>query len=106
MTRSKETFDKIDAAYHALQSALAQLHQGPLRSTERVRLSDSPLTPREQEIMWAVAEGRSNKDIAALLSLSGHTVRNHIFHIYEKLGFSNRVELTLYAMSRPQKEQS
>jgi DNA-binding NarL/FixJ family response regulator len=47
-----------------------------------------------------VAEGLPNSEICASLSLSAHTVKNHLFRIYEKLGVSNRVELLLCALSR------
>ena len=60
------------------------------------------LTPREQEVACLVAEGMSNQDIANRLKLREHTVRNYLFHIFEKLGLSSRVELTLYALSQPE----
>jgi hypothetical protein len=47
-----------------------------------------------------VAEGLPNSEIALKLQVSTHTVKNHLFRIYEKLGVSNRVEVVLYAMSR------
>jgi DNA-binding NarL/FixJ family response regulator len=62
------------------------------------------LSPREQEVACLVAEGMSNKDIANQLKLREHTVRNYLFHIFEKLGLSSRVELTLYALSQPEPE--
>jgi len=46
-----------------------------------------------------VAEGLSYHDIAQQLHLSDHTVKNHLFRIFEKLGISNRVELVLYTVS-------
>jgi len=52
------------------------------------------LTPREREIMGRVAAGRSNRAIATELVLSEKTVKNHIRHIYEKLGAANRAEAT------------
>ncbi|HYN15457.1 MAG TPA: response regulator transcription factor [Terriglobales bacterium] len=57
------------------------------------------LSKREEEVMRRVAEGLSNHEIAQQLHLSDHTVKNHLFHIYDKLGISNRVELVLYAVS-------
>jgi two-component system nitrate/nitrite response regulator NarL len=60
------------------------------------------LSPREQEVAFLVAEGMSNKNIANQLKLREHTVRNYLFHIFEKLGLSSRVELTLYALSQPE----
>ena len=59
------------------------------------------LSAREQEVASLVAEGLSNRDIAHKLKLKEHTIRNYIFHIFEKLGLSSRVELALYAISQP-----
>ena len=50
--------------------------------------------PRER-----VAEGMGNREIAQRLNLSEHTVKNYLFRIFEKPGFSNRVELVLYAVA-------
>lgn len=58
------------------------------------------LTPRQEQIVRMVVEGLPNSEISAALHVSAHTVRNHLFRIYEKLGVSNRVELVLYALSR------
>jgi DNA-binding NarL/FixJ family response regulator len=59
----------------------------------------SLLTKREEEIAHMVAEGLPNHEISSKLGVSPHTVKNHLFRIYEKLGISNRVELVLYALS-------
>jgi two-component system, NarL family, response regulator DegU len=59
------------------------------------------LSPREEEVMRLVVEGLGNREIAALLELSEHTVKNYLFHIFDKLGISNRVELVLYAVTNP-----
>jgi two-component system nitrate/nitrite response regulator NarL len=59
-------------------------------------------TGREKQIVKLVAEGMKNKEIAAELSVSEHTVRNYLFRIFEKLGISSRVELVLYALSWPE----
>jgi DNA-binding NarL/FixJ family response regulator len=57
------------------------------------------LTKREEEIIPLIAQGLTNKEISARLNLSEHTIKNHLFRIYEKLGISSRVELILYAVS-------
>lgn len=57
------------------------------------------LTTREQELVPLVAHGLTNKEISARLCVSEHTIKNHLFRIYEKLGISSRVELILYAVS-------
>ena len=54
------------------------------------------LSSREREIVSKVAEGMRNREIAELLHLSEHTVKNHLFRIFERLGISNRAELILY----------
>jgi DNA-binding NarL/FixJ family response regulator len=54
------------------------------------RLDD--ITPREADVMKLVAEGHQNKEIAARLKLSEHTVKLHIHHIFSKLGAHNRTQ--------------
>ena len=51
------------------------------------------LTAREREILRLVLEGASNKDIEKKLFISGSTVRNHIYNVYQKLDVRNRLEL-------------
>jgi DNA-binding NarL/FixJ family response regulator len=60
------------------------------------------LTPREEEVVQLLSEGLRNREIAARLNLSDNTIKNYIFRIFEKLGFSNRVEVVLYATNRAQ----
>ena len=60
------------------------------------------LTAREDEVVRLAVEGLPNPEIGQKLGMSAHTVKNHLYHIYEKLGISSRVELILYAMSRKQ----
>jgi len=60
------------------------------------------LTPREQDITRLVAQGLTNKEIAAQLFLSEGTVRNNIVVIMEKLGVTNRTQLGItYYSSNP-----
>jgi DNA-binding NarL/FixJ family response regulator len=59
----------------------------------------APLSRREREVAELVAEGFSNREISAQLGLSQHTIKNYLFHIYEKLGMSSRVDLVLYIRS-------
>lgn len=62
--------------------------------------STEPLTARELEIVKLVAESHSNEDIAELLTISRKTVERHRANVLEKLGMSDRVELTRYAIRR------
>jgi DNA-binding NarL/FixJ family response regulator len=67
-----------------------------VRQDEPVR--ENPLTAREQEVLKLVAEGYVNKRIAGVLTISEKTVERHRANILEKLGMSDRVELTRYAI--------
>jgi DNA-binding NarL/FixJ family response regulator len=58
---------------------------------------DSPLSEREQEVLSLIATGSTNKEIAARLHLSPHTVKEHTSGIYRKLGVRNRAEATRQA---------
>jgi DNA-binding NarL/FixJ family response regulator len=84
-----------------IECVLATLNQTrPLRmNPEGANL----LSRREKEVVQLVAEGLGNREIAERLELSEHTVKNYIFHIFDKLGLSSRVELVLYAVSGPER---
>lgn len=67
-------------------------------------LENLGLTPREAEVLLWVAQGKSNADIAIILGASEKTVKNHITHIFEKLGVEGRNAATVRALevlSRP-----
>lgn len=64
-------------------------------STARERLAE--LTPREHDVVLAVASGRSNADIAAGLEMSVTTVKSHVSSILAKLGLENRTQLAILA---------
>ncbi len=59
-----------------------------------------PLTTREEDVLSLLSDGLSNRTIAGRLGLSEHTVKNYLFHIFDKVGVTSRVELVLYAMHR------
>jgi DNA-binding NarL/FixJ family response regulator len=61
---------------------------------------EDPLTPRETEILKLIAEGHSSEDIGEMLVISKKTVDRHRANVLAKLGMSNRVELTRYAIRR------
>jgi two-component system response regulator NreC len=58
------------------------------------------LTPREREVLQLAAEGKSNKEIAALLNLSLYTVETHRTHVLQKLNLHSVPELVLYAVRK------
>ena len=58
------------------------------------------LTTREREVLQLLAEGKSNKDAAALLNLSLYTVETHRSNIFQKLNLHSGAELILYAIRK------
>jgi DNA-binding NarL/FixJ family response regulator len=56
------------------------------------------LSPRELEILELLTKGATNKEIAATLGISNHTVKNHLQNIMEKLHIQNRVQAVAYAL--------
>jgi DNA-binding NarL/FixJ family response regulator len=66
--------------------------------TEREAAAFKELSDREMEVLAQVAKGKSNGEIAADLSLSEKTVRNHVSTILAKLGLTNRIEAATYAV--------
>jgi DNA-binding NarL/FixJ family response regulator len=58
------------------------------------------LTLREKEVLQLIAQGKSNKEIAALLNISVNTVAVHRAHVMEALGLHRTAEIVLYAVKR------
>jgi two-component system nitrate/nitrite response regulator NarL len=56
------------------------------------------LSKREWDVVRAVAQGQTNREIAGSLGLSEHTVKNYLYRIFDKLGVSTRVELVLQTL--------
>jgi DNA-binding NarL/FixJ family response regulator len=75
-----------------------------LATTTDIRAIDTRkhdlLSPREREIVGAVADGLTNREIGERLGLSQHTVKNYLLRIFEKLGVSNRVELLVLSLAQ------
>jgi len=79
----------------SLFSRLAAL-ASVLRADERAK--NVKLTPRELEILRLVAEGLTNKEIAARLHVEQQTVKNHMSSILRKLSVNDRTQAVVYAM--------
>jgi DNA-binding NarL/FixJ family response regulator len=97
--------DLIEACRAAMRDE-PFLYPSAIRTLIRDHLERPPtdagevLTPRETEIVKLIAEAHSSKEIAELLVISPKTVERHRANILEKLGMSDRVELTRYAIRR------
>ena len=95
-----------DAALSQLELARERFAQLGARTEERraaelltvpTRIDNAGLSPRETEILGLVARGLSNKQIAAQLTLSEHTVHRHVANILVKLRLSSRAAAAAYA---------
>jgi DNA-binding NarL/FixJ family response regulator len=78
---------------------LEHLAAGPTARTPRLR---DPLSPRELEVVRAVARGRTNAEIAAELFVSLSTVKTHLTNVQTKLSARNRVEIAAWAWEHGQ----
>jgi NarL family two-component system response regulator YdfI len=92
--------DQLAAALQAATAGLVVLHPSeipaalPAASAALSPLAEltEPLTPREREVLQMLASGLVNKEIAAKLSISEHTVKFHVASILGKLGAATRTE--------------
>ena len=90
--RSKHSEDGVDPG-----SATTVVQPAGASEVEIARLG---LTRREVQIIGALVDGQTNKDIAMTFGISEYTVKHHLTNIYDKLGVYNRVELVLFAINR------
>lgn len=103
-TRSKELLEVIKTVHKGQAVIDPQMTTRLLNefrqisSQEEEPLKLQPLTERERRILILVAEGASNKDIAAELNLSERTVKNYLSIIFQKLQVNNRTEAAIRAM--------
>jgi two-component system NarL family response regulator len=95
-----------DMFFEELESAIRKVHGGarliPGSVAERLaaRMSSSELTSRELEVLRQIVDGKSNKEIANVLSISEATVKSHINNILSKLGVSDRTQAATRALQR------
>ncbi|HKP80770.1 MAG TPA: response regulator transcription factor [Pyrinomonadaceae bacterium] len=100
--------DELIAVVNAILNRVERTHSQIARLVSSgnveqpsVSFQDEALTDAENRVALAVSRGLSNKEIAAKLEISVRTVENHISHILEKKGFSNRVEIARYVFEQP-----
>jgi two-component system NarL family response regulator len=91
--------DEIKIAIETVMAGLQYLCTGAKTSlSPRIADGRESLTGREQTILLELAQGKSNKDVAAGLNISVRTVETHRNNIKRKLGISSTAGLTRYAM--------
>src|SRR5579864_8043561 len=83
----------------AISKMLVEDYMRQMRERE-VEDSYELLTTREREILQLLAEGKANKEVAALLNLSLYTVETHRGNIFQKLNLHSGAELILYAVRK------
>jgi DNA-binding NarL/FixJ family response regulator len=92
--------DGILSRVERTHSQIARLVDSTIAEDEPVTFQDEELTEAEDRVALAVSRGLSNKEIAAELEISVRTVENHISHILDKKGFSNRVEIARHVLEQ------
>ncbi len=92
--------DAILSRVERTHSQIARLVDSTIAEDEPVTFQDEELTEAEDRVALAVSRGLSNKEIAAELEISVRTVENHISHILDKKGFSNRVEIARHVLEQ------
>ena len=111
VSRAREQLEEWSSTLASLQSVLLPstsaapaVDRGAPRPAERPVEGPDPLagldpearaslSPREEELLLALAEGVNTRDLARRFFISEHTVRNHLKAIYRKLGVHSRTEL-------------
>jgi len=88
------TFFGAAIANTLIEDYVARLQRSDLRDSYDL------LTERERQVLQLLAEGKSNKDVAAILSLGLSTVESHRLNLMKKLGLHNTAELVLYAVRK------
>jgi DNA-binding response OmpR family regulator/DNA-binding CsgD family transcriptional regulator len=77
---------------------LLRVIEGDVANDQMVLKSRLMITERESEVLLWIARGKSNRDIAEILSLSPRTVNKHLEQIYTKLGVENRTSAAALAV--------
>jgi DNA-binding NarL/FixJ family response regulator len=95
-----------DATREELLAAVRAVHRGqrPIspEAVDRLaaRLPGSDLTARERDVLRLLVRGRSNKEIAAALSLTEGTVKGYLHDVFGKMGVADRTEAATQALAR------
>jgi pimeloyl-ACP methyl ester carboxylesterase/DNA-binding CsgD family transcriptional regulator len=100
-------FVELDSRNHVLlehEPAWARFQEAVLEFTGQAPGGPDPafeaLSPRERETLTLLAEGLSNAEIAERLGISEKTVRNHLSHLFDKLGVWSRAQAIVFARDR------
>lgn len=89
-----EGFEALDAAPWR-ERAMRELRASGTRPPRARAAVGEPLTPQEKEVAQLVADGMTNREVAASLFISTKTVEYHLGHVFRKLGVRSRTQLAL-----------
>ena len=93
-TAGASGFVSKDWSADEVASAVRMVGKGMTVFGRQEEAPATPLSKREREVLALIASGRTNREIAAALYLSPHTVKEHASSLYRKLGVKNRAEAT------------
>jgi len=71
-----------------------------LRQPNPVAADHPPLTPREHEILCAMVDGLTNKQIGERFGISAETVKEHVQHLFRKIGVTDRTQAAVWAVRK------
>src|SRR5205823_10404522 len=83
--------NNVSGLVQALQSAVSPPIEDPVKKLG--------LTAREMEMVSAIVDGFTNKEMAQKFAISEQTVKHHLSRIFDKVGVSNRLELALFSLN-------
>jgi DNA-binding NarL/FixJ family response regulator len=90
----------VDSGGTVLSDGVARRVVEIASGVRRADEASDGMTAREVEVLKLMSSGLANKQIAYRLRISEKTVRNHISHIYEKIGVVDRAQAALYAVRK------
>jgi DNA-binding CsgD family transcriptional regulator len=98
---ARRTLEEALAVFERIGAALwADRARGELKRISGRAATPGALTPAEERVAALVAEGKTNREVAAALFLSDRTVEGHLSHVFRKLGIRHRAEVRPALASR------
>jgi DNA-binding NarL/FixJ family response regulator len=91
LQKQKKHIEKLEKKLGDLEQEQEALHKD-----NQVEIQ-TDLTDREIQVLRFVAEGATNIEISDILSISPHTVKSHMIHIFNKLGVNDRTQAAVWA---------
>lgn len=104
LLKSVPSAELIAAVRRAAAGEMLWTHNDQRRLSSYFKLiaqgpsDDPPLTPREKQILGAIVAGETNKEIAARYAISAETVKEHVQHLFRKLGVTDRTQAAVLAI--------